>query len=73
MGGGGKYSEVVERYRGGNDGAARHGESSIVVDAIAVINECAEDSDVALSVSLASPGSSSIAGSATVGAGCPNT
>jgi hypothetical protein len=58
---------------GGKYGEACQGESSIVVDTIAVINECSEDSEVTLSVSLASFGSSSITGTATVEAGCPNT
>jgi hypothetical protein len=57
FGGGGRYSETVDRYSGGYDGADAHGEGPMVVDAIATIKDPseAEDADASLSASLVSP------------------
>jgi hypothetical protein len=58
--GGGRHSEVVDRYKGEYNGADAHGDGPMVVDAMATIKDSseAEDADASLSVSLASPVSS---------------
>jgi hypothetical protein len=51
--GGGRHSEVVDRYKGEYDGADAHGDGPMVVDAMATIKDSSEDADASLSASLA--------------------